>query len=348
MDRAKVSVIVPAYNCESYIGATLGSLLAQTLQGVQIICVDDCSTDKTPEIIAQKARQNENIVFIRLPQNRGVACARNEGLKHASAEFIMFCDGDDQYHEDMFRQMYEAMLSSGADLAAAQAEVRYDIPATDELKKADEKYFSLKYSGMQSVSVDLFLNTDVCIWDKIFKKSIIDEYQISFPEGLLYEDLYFTMAYLAASKNMFFLKRPLYFYYRRKGSIMSKTFEDGRTAIDHIFIMFRLYDFLDRISAVRKYSGLFPKLFLSYYNLAVRFSPKDARQKIWQTSRDFIIERGLLKKFRNSLRIKSIYENRPNLTFAEKIFSAKNSWDLKYKIITIFGLGIKVRRNLKK
>ncbi|MBO6102451.1 MAG: glycosyltransferase, partial [Opitutales bacterium] len=69
--KPKVSVIVPTYNCESYIGATLDSLLAQTLPGVQIICVDDCSTDKTPEIIAQKARQNENIVFIRLPQNRG-------------------------------------------------------------------------------------------------------------------------------------------------------------------------------------------------------------------------------------------------------------------------------------
>lgn len=109
---SKVSVLIAVYNTEKYLAKCLDSVCAQTLQDIQIICIDDCSTDSSPEILQHYAEKDERICVIRLPQNSGQAVARNEGLKIADGEYIMMLDSDDWLATDAIERAYKGITSS--------------------------------------------------------------------------------------------------------------------------------------------------------------------------------------------------------------------------------------------
>lgn len=97
MSVCKVSVIIPCFNVEKYLAECINSILLQTLQDIEIICVDDCSTDKTVQILQQYAQRDKKVKIILLKENKGSGPARNEGIKHASGEYLAFMDPDDLY-----------------------------------------------------------------------------------------------------------------------------------------------------------------------------------------------------------------------------------------------------------
>lgn len=119
----KVSVVVPCYNVAPYVGACLDSLVNQTLHDIEIICVDDKSTDDTANIIKKRAGADARIKLIELPQNAGVSVARNTGIDTATGEYIGFVDPDDYVDLDFYEKLYEVATRENADIAKANLTV---------------------------------------------------------------------------------------------------------------------------------------------------------------------------------------------------------------------------------
>ncbi|MDR3253614.1 MAG: glycosyltransferase [Endomicrobium sp.] len=237
----KVSVIVPIYNVGKYVGKCLQNLVNQTLKDIEIICVDDCSTDNSMKIVEHYASQDLRIKIVRHAFNKGLAASRNTGLKEVSSDYIMFCDSDDFCSITMCDKMYNALINSNCEMAICGTNVIYSYGY--DYKKSDKEYFALNYSGINKVSDKMTLKTNVVSWNKIYKKEIIQKYGISFPDGLLFEDAYFFFCYTRFCKNIYFLNEELYNYLRRKNSIMSNLLYSKDLAVDHLFIAEKIYDF---------------------------------------------------------------------------------------------------------
>lgn len=275
-----ISVIVAAYNVADYLRKCLDSLIHQTHQNIEIICIDDGSSDDTQEIIREYADRDARIVPIYNSENVGVSVARNLGMERARAEFLMACDGDDFYEPEMCEHMLQAAQASGADAVACEDNIIYQ--AHPEMKPSDDFYYSLKFSGLRPMSDVLVRETDLSVHNKLFRKSLIDEYQLRYPEGLFYEDAYFVVAFFCISDSIYYLNERLYNYVRREKSTMSSTWSSDRskdTAIDHLYEGFRLYDFLQEHQLFTRFGELFWQMLLRFANFALDNSKTSARRR---------------------------------------------------------------------
>lgn len=221
----QISVIVAAYNIEEYLPRCLDSLLAQTYPDIQIIVVDDGSTDSTGEICDSYGATHSDILVIHR-ENGGLSAARNTGLSVATGDYIGYVDGDDWIEPDMYRKMLLACEMHGAEMAICS----YREIGNDE--------FSGTFSGEEYVlSGEEALETYVCdnktyhiynsVWSKLFRRDIVDG--ILFPEGKKSEDILYTTRALLRSKVCVFVDEPFYNYVvSREGSIMNQGLADRR------------------------------------------------------------------------------------------------------------------------
>lgn len=229
MRKPKISVIVPIYNVEPYIDECMRSLVTQTLHDMEIICVDDCGTDKSMDIVRKYADTDNRIKIIKNKQNSGIATTRNVGLDNSDAEYIMFCDPDDWFDVDMCKKMYDTITRDKTDIVMCGANIFYESDVSH--KKSDNGYLRVKHSGVFDVTEYMTYTTPGVLWNKIFKRSIISDYGIRFPDGLKYEDVCFFNMYMLWAKKMSFITDKLYNYRRRAGSIMNQTFQ--QKSINH-------------------------------------------------------------------------------------------------------------------
>lgn len=286
-----ISVVVTCYNNAKFLEKCLKSLAKQTLQDIEIICIDDASTDDSLAILKTLAKNDARIKVLHNSENQGVSASRNRATSEAKADYIMYCDADDYYDSAMCEKLYHAITNHDADLAICEVNIIYE--SHPEMKISDDNYYSLKYHGLQLINDDLMLNTDLAPTNKIFKKSLLEKYQIRFPEGLHFEDAYFCMAYFCVSKTVFYLNERLYHYIRRENSIMSQTWSDDKTdfAIDHLHIAFRFYDFLETHGLTEQYNDLFWQVFFADEFFALENSKTPARIKqVKQEASNFINE----------------------------------------------------------
>lgn len=291
MKKPLVSVIVTSFNNAKYLPKCLDALYDQTLKDIEVICIDDASDDDSAQIIRDYARHDNRFHAIVNSENLGVSASRNLATAKAKADFIMYCDADDYYEPTMCEKMHHAITTHDTDLAICEIDIIYH--AHPEMRISDDNYYSLKYHGLQLVTPDLPLNTDLAPTNKIFRKSLLKRYSIEFPEGLRYEDAYFCMAYFFVSKTVFYLNERLYHYVRHQHSTMSQTWSDSHTdfAIDHLYIAFRLYDFLSEHQLLETYGESFWQCFYAYESFALDNSKSKARiAEVKAAASDFIAQ----------------------------------------------------------
>lgn len=240
---AKVSVIVPVYNVAQYLDKCILSLVAQTLHDIEIICINDCSTDNSYEILKKYAAQDERIIVLQTKKNSGQSTARNLGLDKASANYIMFCDSDDWYEPTMCQEMFDLITKNRADLGVCSVNVIYETDTS--LKNTDKKLL---------LSDGCFEKNDVKIKNiavgaplRIIKHKIIEKNDIRFPNGLKYEDVYFSNVYNLYVKKIATTSKKLYNYRRHNGSTMNLTF-NGKSnfTMDQAKIAIRYFDYLNK------------------------------------------------------------------------------------------------------
>ena len=239
---AIVSVIVPAYNAEKTIDKCLDSLLNQTLKEIEVIVINDCSTDDTLKKL--KSYDDNRLVIINNKSNLGPAASRNKGLDKATGKYIGFVDSDDYVDKSMYKTMVESMKKD-VDLVCCS---RYNIiggnkkPIINE-NKTDNPH---EFSKTSNYNVD-----------KLFKKEIIDKYNLRQPENYKYaEDFAFNIRYKYYAHKMVILPDPFYYYiYDSEGSI-TNTYNKNIVGIIDV-----LSDTMDFFKKEDKFEEYYDELF---------------------------------------------------------------------------------------
>lgn len=186
-NKPKLSVVVIAYNNELYIEEALQSLYEQTFQNMEVVVVNDNSTDRTGDLINQFVKNKPNFKSIHLQKNSGgCSTPRNTGITNSTGEYLMFLDGDDWYTVDACEKMVDAIERTDSDFVAGQA-IRtnnYEI-----------WYYSQIYS-QERININIrqfkMLLFDSLSVNKIYKREFLDKHKLRFPEGIHYEDVLFT------------------------------------------------------------------------------------------------------------------------------------------------------------
>jgi glycosyltransferase involved in cell wall biosynthesis len=216
-----ISVIVPVYNTAKYLRRCLASICAQSFKELEIICINDGSTDNSLKILEELATQDNRIIVIN-QENLGAGSARNTGLKRASAPYIGFVDSDDYIAPDMYEKMYTAMTQNNVDFVECGAEALYDYPVPDN-KDSLENWFWAKYHGRVDDRT-IFFYTSNELWKYLLKKELMEQYKLVFAAGFnSYEDSLFLRMYKVVARSGYYIDENLYFYTLYENSIMGKT-----------------------------------------------------------------------------------------------------------------------------
>lgn len=225
-----ISVIVAAYNIESYIERGVRSVCEQTYHNLEIIVVDDGSVDATGRILDELAGSDGRIQVIH-EENGGLAHARNTGISRAKGNYIGFVDGDDWIDPDMYEKMFSALKDKKADIAVC----RYrQISCTRTLDESVDR--AVLFEGQEALTVYVEERREFEIqnaaWNKLYRKELLPE--ALFPEGRWYEDIVFTTEALARAGRCIYLDNALYNYIiDREDSIMNRRI-NSRTFTDQI------------------------------------------------------------------------------------------------------------------
>jgi len=208
----KVSVIVPCYNVEKYVARCLDSLIAQTLQDIEIICIDDKSTDGTLDIIKQYVARDKRVHLITHDVNTGVAVARNDGIDIATGEYIGFVDPDDYVDVDFYEKLYTAGISNNADV------VKGNVCITDNLGRVT--YGDVQQDAI-SHHVVVFSNS---FWSAIYSNNFLKNNNITFPANIRtsQDSVFLTMVCLAVKQIYLVYDTYYHYFYSRPGSLDSQ------------------------------------------------------------------------------------------------------------------------------
>ena len=211
---SKVSVIIPVYNTEKFLRKCLDSVCNQTLQDIEIICINDCSTDGSLEILREYAGKDIRIKLIELFENGGAAKARNIGIDIAHGEYIGFVDSDDFVDLDFYEKLYNKAVETGADAVKGKLYL-YDINTN---KVYLEAWIDINDSVKKNKANFYFTFTTA-----IYKSSLIKEYNIRFLEGLIhFEDPYFTIMAAIHYNKLEVIDDAKYYYINNPNSTSRK------------------------------------------------------------------------------------------------------------------------------
>ena len=211
----KVSIIVPIYNVEKYIDKCLKSLTHQTLDDIEIIIVNDGSSDNSQKIIDKYSKKYKNIKAYK-KKNGGLSSARNYGLKHAKGEYIGFVDGDDYIEPDMYKKMYTKAITDNLDVVVCDTVNVYPNDKEVYIKS------NLKFSDSD---IKNYIISPPMACSRLYKRYLFDLCQ--FKNNVLYEDLNLNPLLILKTKKIGFVEEGLYYYFQRGGSIMNqKLFDD--------------------------------------------------------------------------------------------------------------------------
>lgn len=213
-----ISVIVPVYNVEQWLPRCLDSICNQTYQNLEIICVDDASPDACGALLDEYAQRDSRIKVLH-QENKGLSGARNAGLLLATGEWVTGVDSDDYLLPDIYERAVEC-LNDTIDLLLFGTEKvdEEDRPLSD----VHQRYFSLPEEGRYPVTASLSRSVSACFWNKIWRRSVICDAGIAFPQGLVHEDEAFLRLFLPYAGFYYALPHIGYRYIVRDNSIMAQ------------------------------------------------------------------------------------------------------------------------------
>ncbi len=270
----KISVVIPVYNIENYLRECLDSIVNQSLDDIEIICVNDGSTDNSLDILKEYESADSRLKVI-TQENRGAGSARNTALMSVNGEYVYFMDGDDILELDALEKLYELAIESGVDF------VMFKISNFNEDtgEKIDDEYYNMPHLkervgeevfNYDDVS-DMALDLCVCPSGTFFKREFIND--MEFPEGLLFEDnVFFTHAIFKADKIIFYDE----FLYNRRLRPDSASAILSIKSLDTIEITNLLLDLCTEFSHPKHKEKLYYRIFHNIYNI---FKQADPSQK---------------------------------------------------------------------
>ena len=219
MKNPKISVIVSVYNTEKYIEKCLDSLLNQTYSNIEIVVINDCSTDGSLKILKKYAKKYDNMILIENKENKGLSYSRNVGLEKATGEYIGYIDSDDYVDSTYYEQMMKAIKKEKSEIAIADMKIVYEDGSFPD-------YVSKGCNGEVNTLNIIKNGLAASACNKLFKREIIEKYKFS--EGKLNEDLAVILPSIVAAKKISYVENNNYYYVQHTGSIQNSRFSDRR------------------------------------------------------------------------------------------------------------------------
>lgn len=247
----KVSVIVPIYNVEKYLNICMESILSQTLKDIEIICIDDGSTDHSGRMLDNIAAKDERVRVLHR-QNAGYGSAMNAGLSVAAGEYIGIVESDDYILPDMFEKLYEAASKNHLDMVKADA--FYWLESEEHISRIHIKAMEAWYDKvLDELDRNLFFDFYMNIWTGIYKRSFLEKYQIKFHEtpGASYQDNGFWFQTCIYANRAMWLNQA--FYYYRQDNPTASVRSEGK-----IMAMTKEYEYVENLLRQRKEEAFLP------------------------------------------------------------------------------------------
>lgn len=256
-----VSIIVPVYNVEKYVGRCLQSLINQTYTHIEIIVINDGSTDNSLSVCDSYAAKDNRIKLI-TQENRGLSGARNTGLRHYTGEYVTFVDSDDWLHPQMIELLYDAIVRYECEMSLCES-LRVSSDNISEKKHVVNK--CLFYNA--ELMMNYFLDTSyTACWSRLFKRELVAD--LWFPEGLNCEDfLYMYEAIRKIKKGVAVVEIPLYYYFDRPDSIVNNSFSIKK--FDEFYSAKKLFELVCEHTPQYKSQSL-PRLAGAILSLVIR------------------------------------------------------------------------------
>ena len=248
---AKVSVILPVYNTEKYLPRCLDALVNQTLEDLEIIAVDDGSTDHSPAVLKKYAGIYGDKIRIITKENEGQAAARNMGIRASRGKYIGFADSDDCVDVSMFEKMY--LLAEERKCHMVECHYHY----IQETEKGNKELHTRGNIRQHANRRDMFIDPQVSPWNKLYLREILLRPGLDFPEGLIYEDTSFYIKTIPYVLKSAYLDERLVYYFLRNTSTMNvnknKKVADIFCVLQDILDFYRRYGFYEQFEKELEY-----------------------------------------------------------------------------------------------
>lgn len=239
-----ISIIVPVYNVEKFLTKSINSLLNQTFKDIEIILVNDGSSDNSRSVCLYYESLDSRIIYVE-QENKGVSATRNTGLKIAKGTYIGFIDPDDWVEPTMFEKMYENIIKHNTDMVFCDFTIFYNEQNTKIIQINEQKDILEQKDIINYLIPNMIAPTDLnsngyvimgSVWRILFKRSFVVNSNLQFKEDLKYmEDLIFVLSGLTHTSKISLVKEPLYNYFQRDGSAIYSYRNSLRQENIHIF-----------------------------------------------------------------------------------------------------------------
>ena len=284
MTTPLVSVIVPVWNTARFLPECLDSLLAQTLKNIEIICINDASSDNSLQILERYSSCDKRVRLVSNPKSLGPGATRNIGIELAKGDYIGFVDSDDRVSRDFYQNLYQGALKHNADITLTRCTVFDDSTATAVFENSGtiiswfkqrwvhnvrgmDKAFGVKwhehsdFSGQRAA-----LGAFPTVVDKLYRRSLFEK--VRFPEGVLFEDMLFMPQILFYAERIFSCPGGEYYYRRNPGSITRRRgFDD---LIDKLVVAGMLDQWVQELKLSDEQKAPYKTLVTRKYRQAVK------------------------------------------------------------------------------
>ena len=203
METALISVIVPVYNVAQYLEKSIASIQQQTYQNLEIILIDDGSTDESGRLCEQIAEQDERVLVYH-KENEGLSQARNDGLEQAHGDYVIFIDSDDYIHPEMITSLYQQLVKEDADVSSCGVMNVYANNESPQSTNQDDYFVCDTETFLKEYLIGEKIPGTIC--NKLIKKEIAA--RLTFPKGLIYEDAYYHFDLVKVAKKYVVNTKP--------------------------------------------------------------------------------------------------------------------------------------------
>lgn len=265
-----ISVIIPIYNVENYISQCLGSIVNQTYSNLEIICIDDGSTDNSAKIISNFSILDKRIILI-TQNNEGVSVARNKGIAKSTGEFITFVDSDDYLEPNAIEIIYKHFKTPDIDFVS----FGHRSFSTESILSSPESSQTSIYKNPRTFfsHKSWILYISVTAWSKMYRTSFIKSNNLLFPIGLLNEDTAFHWSCISYARKIVLASEIVYNYRIRLGSIMSTIRERRKNiGLHFLYNLDVIYECWSKNKFIESNRNLFQYLFEIHVRLSFTYA----------------------------------------------------------------------------